>query len=163
MYDGVDGDSASSTELYCILSSLSGLPISQGLAVTGSINQKGEIQPIGGVTEKIEGFFCICRDRGLNGRQGVIIPSSNVDNLMLNHEVVQAVAEGKFHIYAISTVEEGIELLTGVKAGEPDANGVYPEGTVFYLVEQKLTRYAQGIREYGFGPGGAGGGCGCQG
>ncbi|MCL5058221.1 MAG: AAA family ATPase [Actinobacteria bacterium] len=158
VYDGVDGDSASSTELYCILSSLSGLPIAQGFAVTGSVNQQGEIQPIGGVTEKVEGFFSLCRDRGLTGKQGVIIPAGNVDNLMLNHEVVQAVAEGKFHIYAVSSVEEGIELLTGVRAGEPDDNGCYPEGTVFYLVEQKLARFAAGIKEYG---GLAGGSC-CQ-
>ena len=149
MYDGVDGDSASSTELYCILSSLSGLPIAQGFAVTGSVNQQGEIQPIGGVTEKVEGFFSLCRDRGLTGKQGVIIPASNVDNLMLNHEVVRAVAEGKFHIYAVSSVEEGIELLTGVRAGEHDDKGCYPEGTVFYLVEQKLARFAAGIKEYG--------------
>ncbi|MCL6477700.1 MAG: AAA family ATPase [Peptococcaceae bacterium] len=149
MYDGVDGDSASSTELYCILSSLSGLPIDQGLAVTGSVNQKGEIQPIGGVTEKIEGFFNLCRDRGLTGRQGVIIPAQNIENLMLNHEVVQAVAEGKFHIYAISTVEEGIELLTGVPAGKPDEKGVYPEGTVFHLADRKLEEYARGMKDFG--------------
>ncbi|MCL6611078.1 MAG: AAA family ATPase [Peptococcaceae bacterium] len=159
LYDGVDGDSASSTELYCLLSSLSGLPIYQGLAVTGSVNQKGEIQPIGGVTEKVEGFFNLCRERGLNGRQGVIIPVQNIDNLMLRHEVTQAVAEGKFHIYAVSTVEEGIELLTGVPAGKRDENGRYPEGTVFGLVDARLAGYARGMKD--FGPGGAGGGGGC--
>ncbi|MFZ5647492.1 MAG: AAA family ATPase [Bacillota bacterium] len=161
LYEGVDGDSASSTELYCLLSSLSGLPIDQGIAVTGSVNQKGEIQPVGGVTEKVEGFFNLCRDRGLSGNQGVIIPSKNIDNLMLNHQVVQAVAEGKFHIYAVSTVEEGIELLTGVRAGEADENGSYPDGTVFYLVDQKLSRYARGIKDFGGTSGDvAGGRCG---
>ncbi|MHB8156071.1 MAG: Lon protease family protein [Desulfocucumaceae bacterium] len=153
LYDGVDGDSASSTELYCILSSLSTLPIKQGLAITGSVNQKGEIQPVGGVTQKVEGFFSLCRDRGLTGQQGVIIPDKNIDNLMLSHEVVQAVSEGKFHIYAISTVEEGIELLTGVKAGIMDENGNYPQGTVFHLVDNKLNQYAMGIKYYGSGQG----------
>ncbi|MFZ5651724.1 MAG: AAA family ATPase [Bacillota bacterium] len=161
LYDGVDGDSASSTELYCLLSSLSDLPIDQGIAVTGSVNQKGEIQPVGGVTEKVEGFFNLCRDRGLNGKQGVIIPARNIDNLMLNHQVVQAVAEGKFHIYAVSTVEEGIELLTGVKAGEPGEDGSYPAGTVFYLVDRKLSLFARGIKDFGGASGdGAGGRCG---
>lgn len=159
LYDGVDGDSASSTELYCILSSLSGLPIYQGLAVTGSVNQMGEIQPIGGVTEKVEGFFNLCRERGLNGRQGVIIPVQNIDNLMLNHEVTRAVSEGKFHIYAVSTVAEGIELLTGVPAGSPDQGGSYPEGTVFALVNSKLAVYARGLKE--FSPAGEGGSGGC--
>lgn len=149
LYDGVDGDSASSTELYCILSSLSGLPVSQGIAVTGSVNQKGDIQPVGGVTEKVEGFFNLCRDRGLTGKQGVVIPVRNIDNLMLNHQVVQAVAEGKFHIYAVSRVEEGIELLTGVGAGEADEKGNYPEGTVFHLVDQKLSEYASSLKDFG--------------
>ena len=161
LYDGVDGDSASSTELYCLLSSLSGLPINQGLAVTGSVNQKGEIQPIGGVTEKVEGFFDLCRARGLTGRQGVIIPVQNVDNLMLKHEVTQAVAEGKFHIYAVSTVEEGIELLTGVPAGKPGQNGRYPEGTVFNLVDRRLAGFVKGLKY--FGGGAAGGECTDQG
>ncbi|MFZ5642968.1 MAG: Lon protease family protein [Bacillota bacterium] len=162
LYDGVDGDSASSTELYCILSSLSGLPINQGLAVTGSVNQKGEIQPVGGVTEKVEGFFSLCRERGLNGKQGVIIPARNIDNLMLTHEVVQAVAECKFHIYAIQTIEQGIELLTGVRAGEPDENGNYHEGTVFSLVNKKLEEFVSGMKEYGPAHGGAGQGHGCK-
>ncbi len=149
LYDGVDGDSASSTELYCILSSLSGLPVSQGIAVTGSVNQKGDIQPVGGVTEKVEGFFNLCRDRGLTGKQGVVIPARNIDNLMLNHQVVQAVAERKFHIYAVSRVEEGIELLTGFEAGEADEKGNYPEGTVFRLVDQKLSEYASSLKDFG--------------
>lgn len=163
LYEGVDGDSASSTELYCILSSLAGLPIQQGLAVTGSVNQKGEIQPIGGVTEKVEGFFNLCRERGLDGRQGVIIPVQNIDNLMLSHEVTRAVAEGKFHIHAVSNVEEGIELLTGVPAGKRGEDGSYPEGTVFGLVDAKLARYAKGIKDFGPSGGGAGGGCGSHG
>jgi lon-related putative ATP-dependent protease len=163
LYEGVDGDSASSTELYCILSSLAGLPIQQGLAVTGSVNQKGEIQPIGGVTEKVEGFFKLCRERGLDGRQGVLIPVQNIDNLMLSHEVTQAVAEGKFHIYAVSNVEEGIELLTGVPAGKRGEDGKYPEGTVFGLVDAKLERYARGIKDFGPSGGGSGGGCGSHG
>ncbi|MFZ5596037.1 MAG: Lon protease family protein [Bacillota bacterium] len=161
LYDGVDGDSASSTELYCLLSSLSGLPVYQGIAVTGSVNQKGEIQPVGGITEKIEGFFDLCKKRGLNGSQGVIIPSRNVENLMLKHEVCQAVAEGMFSIYAVSRVEEGIELLTGVKAGELGEDGNYPEGTVFYLVDRKLSEYAGVMKEYGQGRPGHGGGCAC--
>ena len=117
LYNGVDGDSASSTELYAILSSLSGIPINQAISVTGSVNQKGEIQPIGGVNDKIEGFFQICKMRGLNGTHGVIIPKQNVHNLNLSDEVIEAVKNGDFHIYAISTIEEGIELLTGVPAG----------------------------------------------
>jgi ATP-dependent Lon protease len=137
-YSGVDGDSASSTEAYAILSSLSGLPLRQDLAVTGSINQKGEIQPIGGVNEKIEGFFEVCKARGLTGTQGVIIPYQNVKNLMLKEEVVQAVAEGKFHIYPIKTVDEGMEILTGVRAGERLADGTYEPGTINALVDARL-------------------------
>lgn len=148
LYEGVEGDSASSAELYALLSSLSGIPINQSLAVTGSINQNGEIQPIGGVTEKIEGFFSVCKARGLNGSQGVIIPTQNIDNLMLNLEVVEAVEKGLFHIYAISRVEEGIELLTGIPAGTGNNEGGFPEGTVYYLVDQKLTTYAEGLNEF---------------
>lgn len=121
LYNGVDGDSASSTELYAILSSLSGIPINQSIAVTGSVNQKGEIQPIGGVNEKIEGFFKICKLRGLDGSHGVMIPALNEKNLNLSDEVVEAVKNNLFHIYAISTIEEGIELLTGVPAGRKDS------------------------------------------
>ncbi|WP_041274529.1 Lon protease family protein [Desulforamulus reducens] len=148
LYEGVEGDSASSAELYALLSSLSGIPIRQYLAVTGSVNQNGEIQPIGGVTEKIEGFFGVCQARGLTGEQGVIIPVQNIDNLMLNHEVLEAVEKGIFHIYAISQVEEGIELLTGMPAGELQADGSYPKGTIFQLVDDKLKQYAQGISEF---------------
>ncbi len=143
LYSGVDGDSASSTELYAILSSLSGIPINQAIAVTGSVNQKGEIQPIGGVNNKIEGFFQICKMRGLDGSHGVMIPKQNVHNLNLSEEVVQAVKEGKFHIYAISNIEEGIEILTGVPAGRKDANGHFPAGSVNYLAYEKLKKYAK--------------------
>lgn len=143
LYGGVDGDSASSTEAYAILSSLSEIPINQSIAVTGSVNQKGEIQPIGGVNEKIEGFFQICKMRGLDGAQGVIIPSQNVRNLHLNDEVIDAVKQEKFHIYAINTIEEGIEILTGVPAGRKDKNGNFPAGTINYLANEKLIKYAK--------------------
>ena len=142
LYNGVDGDSASSTELYAILSSLSGIPINQSFAVTGSVNQKGEIQPIGGVNEKIEGFFQICKMRGLDGSHSVMIPIQNKKNLNLSDEVVEAVKNGKFHIYAISNIDEGIELLTGVPAGKKDSNGRFPAGTINYLAYEKLKRYA---------------------
>ena len=142
LYNGVDGDSASSTELYAILSSLSGVPINQSFAVTGSVNQKGEIQPIGGVNEKIEGFFQICKMRGLDGTHSVMIPIQNQKNLNLSNEVVDAVKNGLFHIYAISTIDEGIELLTGVPAGKKDLNGNFPAGTINYLAYEKLKKYA---------------------
>ena len=142
LYNGVDGDSASSTELYAILSSLSGVPINQSFAVTGSVNQKGEIQPIGGVNEKIEGFFQICKMRGLDGTHSVMIPIQNRKNLNLSNEVVDAVKNGLFHIYAISTIDEGIELLTGVPAGKKDSNGNFPAGTINYLAYEKLKKYA---------------------
>ena len=147
LYGGVDGDSASSTEAYAILSSLSEMPINQSIAVTGSVNQKGEIQPIGGVNEKIEGFFQICKMRGLNGEHGVIIPIHNVRNLHLNDEVVDAVKNGLFHIYAISTIDEGIEILTGVPAGKKDKYGKFPAGTINYLANEKLTKYAQYVEK----------------
>ena len=143
LYNGVDGDSASSTELYAILSSLSGIPINQSIAVTGSVNQKGEIQPIGGVNEKIEGFFKICKLRGLDGSHGVMIPALNEKNLNLSDEVVEAVKNNLFHIYAISTIEEGIELLTGVPAGRKDSNGKFPAGSINYLAYEKLKKFAQ--------------------
>ena len=142
LYNGVDGDSASSTELDAILSSLSGVPINQSFAVTGSVNQKGEIQPIGGVNEKIEGFFQICKMRGLDGTHSVMIPIQNQKNLNLSNEVVDAVKNGLFHIYAISTIDEGIELLTGVPAGKKDSNGNFPAGTINYLAYEKLKKYA---------------------
>jgi len=140
-YGGVDGDSASSTEYYCMLSAIANLPIKQSLAVTGSINQFGEIQPIGGVNEKIEGFFEVCKYNGLTGSQGVIIPRTNVVNLMLREDVVQAVEEGKFSIYAIDTVDDGIELLTGIPAGKMNKKGQFPKGSVNYLVQQSLAEY----------------------
>ena len=143
LYNGVDGDSASSTELYGLLSSLSGIPINQSIAVTGSVNQKGEIQPIGGVNEKIEGFFQICKMRGLDGSHGVMIPVQNVDNLQLSDEIVEAVKNKKFHIYSVSTIDEGIEVLTGVPAGKKDKNGHFPAGTVNYLAYEKLKKYAK--------------------
>jgi lon-related putative ATP-dependent protease len=141
LYGGVEGDSASSAELHAILSSLSGVPIKQNLAVTGSVNQMGEIQPIGGVNEKIEGFFDVCSLKGLTGDQGVIIPLSNIDNLMLKDEVIEAVKNNLFHIYAVSTIEEGIELLTGVKAGKKDAYGEYEKDTIFYLANNKINEF----------------------
>ena len=137
-YSMIDGDSASSTELYAILSALADLPIRQAIAVTGSVNQKGEIQPIGGVNEKIEGFYRVCLEKGLTGDQGVLIPAANVENLMLCEEVVEAVEAGQFHVYPIATVEEGIEILTGVAAGELQDDGDYPEGTVFGRVAARL-------------------------
>ncbi len=146
-YSMIDGDSASSTELYALLSSLAQLPIKQGIAVTGSVNQKGDIQPIGGVNEKIEGFFKVCQAKGLTGEQGVLIPTQNVDNLMLSDEVVEAVKEGKFHIYPVSTVEEGIETLTGVPAGTLQEDGTYPEGTVFARVAERLERIREALKE----------------
>jgi len=142
-YSGIDGDSASSTELYAIISSLSGIPIHQGIAVTGSVNQKGKIQAIGGVNQKIEGFFDVCKSKGFTGKQGVLIPRANVKNLMLKKEVVDAVKKSKFHIYQVSTVEEGIEILTGVPAGVPDENCEYPVDTVFGKVQAKLKGYLE--------------------
>ena len=143
LYNGVDGDSASSTELYGLLSSLSEIPIKQSIAVTGSVNQKGQIQPIGGVNEKIEGFFQICKMRGLNGSHGVMIPVQNINNLQLSDEVVDAVKNKQFHIYAVSTIEEGIEVLTGVPAGKKDKDGNFPAGTINRLVYEKLRKYAK--------------------
>jgi predicted ATP-dependent protease len=140
-YSGVDGDSASSTELYAVLSSLSGYPIRQGIAVTGSVNQKGQIQSIGGVNEKIEGFFDVCAGRGLTNDQGVMIPSANIRNLMLRKDVVDAVDQGRFHIYHVSTIEQGIEVLTGVPAGRADEGAMFPENTVFGAVQQKLKKF----------------------
>ncbi len=146
-YSMIDGDSASSTELYALLSALSGIPIKQGLAVTGSVNQKGEIQPIGGVNEKIEGFFRVCKAKGITGDQGVLIPMRNVDNLMLSEEVVEAVRAGKFHIYPVSTVEEGIKILTGVPAGEKGPDGTFPADTVFGRVVARLEAIRAALKE----------------
>lgn len=150
-YEGVDGDSASSTELYALLSSLADLPIKQGVAVTGSVNQNGEIQAIGGVTAKVEGFFDVCRAMpgGLTGEQGVIIPVTNVANLMLRDDVVAAVAEGRFHLWPVRTVDEGIAILTGVPAGERDADGAYPPETVNGRVDRKLRELAEKLQSFG--------------
>jgi predicted ATP-dependent protease len=147
-YSGVEGDSASSAELYAILSSLSELPLKQYITVTGSVNQKGEIQPIGGVNQKIEGFFDLCRLKGLTGNQGVVIPHQNVKNLMLRQDVVEAAGKGQFHIYSVKTIDEGIEILTGVPAGERQPDGSYPDGTINYLVNQKLQQLGQSMKGY---------------
>lgn len=146
-YSGVDGDSASSTEIYAILSALSGIPIDRGIGVTGSVNQYGEIQPIGGVNEKIEGFFDVCKSKRLTGRQGVLIPIQNVPDLLLKDEVIEAVKAGKFHIYPISTIEQGIEILTGKTAGRELARGGFTSGSVYDLVDKELDRLAQQYRE----------------
>ncbi len=146
-YGEVDGDSASSTELYAILSSLAEVPVRQGIAVTGSVNQKGEIQAIGGVNQKIEGFFDLCRVRGLTGDQGVMIPRANVQNLMLKKEVIDAVAARRFHIYAVADIGEGIEILSGMPAGTPDAQGRFAEGTLYHLVQRRLDDlFAQALK-----------------
>lgn len=147
-YGGVEGDSASSTELYAILSALSELPIKQTVAVTGSVNQKGEVQAIGGVNEKIEGFFEVCKAKGFTGKQGVMIPESNVQNLMLKEEIVETVKEGKFHVYSVKSIDEGIEILTGVKAGERRKDGSFEEGTVNYKVDERLREMAERLREF---------------
>jgi predicted ATP-dependent protease len=137
-YSGIDGDSASSSELYAVLSSLAQVPIRQGIAATGSVNQKGQIQAIGGVNEKIEGYFEVCRAKGLTGAQGVIIPRANVPNLMLNTEVIEAVRQNQFYVWAVETVEQGIEILTGMPAGRPDAEGAYSAGTLYHKVQENL-------------------------
>jgi predicted ATP-dependent protease len=147
-YEGVEGDSASSTELYAILSSLSDVPVKQGIAVTGSVNQKGEIQPIGGVNQKIEGFFKVCQAKGLNGDQGVLIPQQNLRNLMLREEVVDAVKQGQFHVYSARTIDEGIEIVTGTPAGDKQKDGTYPEGTVNYLVDKHLKDMAERLKGF---------------
>ena len=148
-YSGVDGDSASSTEIYALLSSLAGVPIKQSIAVTGSMNQKGEVQAIGGVNYKIEGFYDCCRHKGLNGEQGVMIPESNVKDLMLRKDVVEAIKAGKFYVYSVKTIDEGIEILTGMPAGNIKADGTYPKGTINNLVNQKLKSLAEGLKEFG--------------
>ena len=147
-YEGVEGDSASSTELYALLSALAGLPLRQGIAVTGSVNQQGEVQAIGGVNEKVEGFFEVCRARGLTGDQGVLIPQANGRHLMLREEVVEAVREGLFHLWPVRTIDEGIEVLTGVPAGARGADGAFPEGTVHHRVDQRLAELAECMQGY---------------
>lgn len=147
-YEGVEGDSASSAELYAILSSLSGLPIRQAIAVTGSVNQQGEIQSIGGVNQKVEGFFRVCRAKGFTGDQGVLIPHQNVRNLMLREEVVDAVRQGQFHVYSAANIDEGIEILTGVPAGAKQDDGTYPEGTINRLVDDRLREMARRLKDF---------------
>jgi predicted ATP-dependent protease len=146
-YDGIEGDSASSTELYALLSALAGVPIKQGIAVTGSVNQRGMIQPIGGVNFKIEGFFAVCKSQGLTGHQGVMIPKANERHLMLNDEVMEAVAADRFHIWSVTTIEEGIEILTGIKAGKRDNHGNFPKKTLFHLVDKRLSDMAELMRD----------------
>ena len=146
-YSGVEGDSASSTELYTLLSSLSGRRIKQGIAVTGSVDQHGRVQPVGGINQKIEGFFDVCQARGLNGDQGVLIPAGNIRHLMLRSDVIDAVTEDKFHIWAVSSIDQGINLLTGCQAGEPDENGIYPEGTINRAVADRLAEMAEVLKD----------------
>jgi len=148
-YGGIDGDSASSTEIYALLSSLSGVPIKQNIAVTGSVNQKGEVQAIGGVNQKIEGFFDCCKKKKLTGTQGVMIPYSNVKDLMIRKDIVAAVKKGKFQVYAVKTIDEGMEILTGKKAGEVKADGTYPTGAINYLVNERLKNLAEGLNKFG--------------
>lgn len=148
-YSGVDGDSASSTEIYALLSSISGVPLKQNIAVTGSVNQNGEVQAIGGVNQKIEGFYDCCRKIGFNNHQGVMIPQSNVKDLMLRKDVVKAVEEGKFHVYAVKTIDEGIEIMTGKDAGKIKPDGNYPKGTINYLVSERLAELAQKLKKFG--------------
>ena len=147
-YEGVEGDSASSAELYALLSSLSGFPLKQGIAVTGSVNQKGGIQPIGGVNKKIEGFFEVCRASGLTGDHGVLVPQANIANIMLRQEVVDAVERGEFHVYPVNTIDRGIEILTGRKAGERKEDGSFPENTVNRAVQKKLKTFSRALKEY---------------
>lgn len=148
-YGGVEGDSASSAELYALISSLSGIPLRQDIAVTGSVNQHGQVQAIGGVNEKIEGFFDICKARGLTGSQGVAIPKANVQHLMLRKDVVDACANGQFAIYAVATIDEGVALLTGVAAGDRTAEGNFPPGSINAAVEQTLQHFASVLQRYG--------------
>jgi len=148
-YSGVDGDSASSTEIYALLSSLSEVPLKQYIAVTGSVNQKGEVQAIGGINQKIEGFYDCCRETGLTDHQGVMMPESNVKDLMLRKDVVKAVKEKKFHVYTVKSIDEGIEILTDKKAGERQSDGAFPKGTINYLVNEKLKELAEGLKKFG--------------
>jgi predicted ATP-dependent protease len=153
LYEEVEGDSASSTELYALLSDLAGAPVEQGIAVTGSVNQKGEVQPIGGVNEKVEGFFYVCKTLGLTGRQGVMVPHANLRNLMLNDEVTEAIRDGKFHLWAVKSIDEGLEVLTGRPAGEADADGNFPKGTINFLVSRRLDELGEHLRRFAPGRG----------
>ena len=147
-YSGVDGDSASSTEVYALVSALANLPLRQDLAVTGSMNQQGDIQAIGGVNEKIEGFFDVCRIKGLTGSQGVLIPAANVEDLMLRDDVLEAVAANKFHVWPVEKIEQGIEILTGMAAGYRNGDGSFERQTVFGLVDQRLAEMARRLKEF---------------
>ena len=149
-YGGVDGDSASCAEMYALLSELAAAPIEQRFAVTGSVNQKGEVQPIGGVNQKIEGWFAVCRARGLTGRQGVLIPVQNLDDLMLDEEVIAAVRAGTFAVYPVTRVDQGIELLTGIRAGSREAGGAFPADSIYGRVDARLREMAENIRHFGF-------------
>jgi predicted ATP-dependent protease len=147
-YGGIEGDSASSTELYGLLSSLADLPIDQGIAVTGSVNQHGMIQPIGGVNEKIEGFYAVCKAKGLTGRQGVIIPDANRKNLMLKSEVINAVENGQFQIWSVTSIDQGIEILSGIPAGERQKDGSWPAGSVNERVDRRLREMTEIVRSF---------------
>ena len=148
-YGEVEGDSASSAELYALMSALADAPIRQSFAVTGSVNQHGQTQPIGGVNEKIEGFFDVCRMRGLSGEQGVLIPAANVKHLMLRRDVIEAVRNGQFRIYPVNSIDEGIEILTGIPAGVRNADGVFPDGSINARVEVRLLTMSELARLYG--------------
>jgi predicted ATP-dependent protease len=145
LYDGVEGDSASSAELYVLLSSIGSIPLRQDLAVTGSVDQRGVVQPVGGVNQKIEGFFQVCKRRGLSGKQGVLIPQLNMNNLLLRQEVVDAVGQGLFHIYPVVSIDQGMEILCGLTMGERDSAGRYPQGTVNGAVDQTLRDYSEAL------------------
>ncbi|HYA97865.1 MAG TPA: S16 family serine protease, partial [Methylomirabilota bacterium] len=147
-YTGVDGDSASTAEIYALLSSLAGMALRQDVAVTGSVNQQGDVQAIGGVNEKIEGFFDVCRIKGLTGTQGVIIPAENVEDLMLRDDVLEEVRAGRFHIYPVSKVEEGFEILSGVAAGKLNGDGTFEAGTAFARVDERLSSMARTLKEF---------------
>jgi predicted ATP-dependent protease len=147
-YSGVDGDSASSTEIYALVSALAELPLRQDIAVTGSMNQQGDIQAIGGVNEKIEGFFGVCKIKGLTGTQGVMIPAANVEDLMLREDILEAVAAGNFHIWPVAKVEEGIEILTGKTAGCRNGDGTFGDGTVFARVNERLGAMARTLKDF---------------
>ena len=147
-YSEIEGDSASSAELYCLLSSLSKIPIKQGIAVTGSINQKGEIQPVGAINEKIEGYFEVCNQYGLSGEQGIVIPMANKENLMLKQEVVDAVDQGLFNVWAVDSIDQGIEILTGIPAGRQLKSGGFSKGSVHYLVDKRIDKLNKNLKHY---------------
>ena len=142
-YGGIEGDSASAAELFALISAIADIPITQEIAVTGSVNQHGEVQAVGGINEKVEGFFDVCRARGLTGRQGVIIPARNARHLMLRQDVIESVRQGQFHVYVVETVDQGLHLLTGMEPSERDATGRYPERTLNNLVESRLIELAE--------------------